>query len=235
MMSITSLARVEVGLATLRSQYNQAAGQKSLLERQQAEKQGALDRARTDIEVWAQVQALFGKASEYARTQLKTKLEQTVTAALQAVFGVETIRFEVEMKATNGQPSATWQIVSDIGDVPVTASPEDAHGGGIVDVVSLALRLALLELARPKIEGPIIFDEPAKMVSAEYLPNLAAFLKQYAKATNRQILMVTHAPTLAEIADVSYWVTQKDGISRVGMGDVWKGEVNNNAQQSDLS
>ncbi len=215
MMSVTSLARIEVGLADLRSRYQQAAGQLSLLEKQRDEKMDALGRARADIETWQQVQILFGKASEFAREQLRQKLEETVTAALQAIFCNDRIRFEVEMKTVNGQPSASWQIISDFGDMPITASPEDAHGGGIVDVVSLALRLALLELARPKIEGPVIFDEPAKMVSAEYLPNLAAFLKQYAKATNRQILMVTHAESLAEVADVSYKVTQADGTSRV--------------------
>lgn len=215
MMSVTSLARVEVGLATLRSQYNQATGQKSLLLRQQTEKQDALGRARTDIEVWQQVQMLFAKASEFAREQLRQKLEETVTAALQAIFCNDRIRFEVEMKTVNGQPSASWQIISDFGDMPITASPEDAHGGGIVDVVSLALRLALLELARPKIGGPIIFDEPAKMVSLNYLPNVADFLKQYAKATGRQILMVTHAESLAEVADVSYIVSQTDGTSEV--------------------
>lgn len=214
-MSVTSLARIEVGLADLRSRYQQALGQLGLLEKQWNEKDSALERARADIEVWQQVQVLFAKASEFAREQLRQKLEGTVTAALQAIFCNDRIRFEVEMKTVNGQPSASWQIISDFGDMPITASPEDAHGGGIVDIVSLALRLALLELARPKISGPVIFDEPAKMVSLNYLSNVAAFLKQYAKATNRQILMVTHAESLAEAADATYRVSQTDGLSEV--------------------
>jgi len=54
------------------------------------------------------------------------------------------------------------------------------------------------------------------MVSREYLPNVAEFLKQYAAKTGRQVLMVTHAEPLADVADVSYRVSQAgDGVSEV--------------------
>jgi DNA repair ATPase RecN len=73
----------------------------------------------------------------------------------------------------------------------------------------------MLEILKPRPEGPVIFDEPAKMVSAEYAGNLAYFLKQYAEKTGRQVMLVTHNPQLAEAADKSYLVTQKDGVSDV--------------------
>jgi len=166
-----TLNHVEFGLAEMKSRYQQAIGQLRLLEKQAEEKRAALSATRRDIEVWQKVQVLFAKASEFARQQLKQRVEETVTAALQAVFGDDDMRFEVVMRTVGGQPAAEWSVVSRYGDVVVAASPEDARGGGITDVVSLALRLALLELARPKPEGPVILDEPAKMVSREYLPN----------------------------------------------------------------
>lgn len=214
-MSIGSLARVEVGLAALRSQYQQAAGQLALLERQRDEKQEALEKAQEDIQIWTLVQVLFAKASEFARAQLVTKLEQTVTAALQAVFGDDSMEFKVDLRTVGGVPSASWTVVSSYGETIVAANPEDAKGGGVSDTVSLALRLALLELARPKPEGPIILDEPAKMLDRERLPNLAEFLKRFAATTGRSIIMVTHADPLAEAADVSYRVSQTDGRSEV--------------------
>jgi hypothetical protein len=161
------------------------------------------------------VQVLFTKVSEYAREQLKTRIEETVTAALTAVFG-EGYTFRINMRQLGNQPAAEWQVVSQYGDEEVAASPEDARGGGITDVVSLALRLAMLEILKPRPEGPVLFDEPAKDgQSAEYAGNLAYFLKQYAEKTERQVVMVTHNPQLAEAADKSYLVTQKDGVSEV--------------------
>jgi DNA repair exonuclease SbcCD ATPase subunit len=214
-LSNLTLIQIESGLTNLRTKYNQEAGQLALLEQQQAEKQQQLQQAKDDIDVWQQVQTMFSEVSEYSRKQLKLRIEETVTAALQAIFCEDNIKFVIDIKVSNGKPAAEWTVVSSFGDFAVAASPEDAKGGGITDVVSLALRLALLELARPKPTGPVILDEPGKMISREYLPNVADFLKQYLQQTGRQGLMITHAEALAEVADVSYRVSQADGISEV--------------------
>lgn len=219
-------------LATLKSRHAAAQGQRDLLKKQLAQKQASLSAAQANIALWQQVQILLSKASEFAREQLVVRLETTVTAALQAVFERDDIRFEIELRQLGGAPAANWLVTSVYGDsekpdetkgdkpakpLEVTTEPESARGGGYVDIVSLALRLALLELSRPRPAGPILLDEPAKMVSAEFLPNLAEFLKSYAAKTGRQIIAVTHHKTLAEVADVGYWVSQDggSGISEV--------------------
>ncbi len=209
-----SLERIEASLTALQTQYQQAAGQLALLKKQKNEKEAVLTRTQEDIIIFEQVQMLFTKTSEFAREQLKTCIEETVTAALLAVFG-EGYTFKINIRQINNQPAAEWQVISRYDDAEVAGDPQDVRGGGVVDIVSLALRLSLLELARPKPGGPVIFDEPAKMVSAEYLPNLAEFLKQYAARTGRQIILVTHAEPLAEAADVSYKVAQRSGVSEV--------------------
>lgn len=223
-----NILQLESGLTSLRQKYNAAQGQRDLLINQRREKEEKLSAARQDIELWRQVQVLLGKASEFARQQLKTRIEQTVTAALSAIFNDSSMRFEIEMKDIGGKPAADWRVVS-CYDVPakagdedvkisaytVVASPEDAKGGGVTDVVSLALRLALLELSRPRPGGPVLFDEPGKMISKEYLPNVAEFLKQYAAKTGRQIIMVTHHDVLADVADTGYQVKQENGVSEV--------------------
>ena len=217
-MTTTTLSHIEFSLSDLRSRYNQALGQKEMLERQKTGKQEALTQAKHDIVLWQQVQVLFSKVSEFARAQLKARIEETVTAALQAVFERDDIAFEIEMRTINNQPAASWSVISYYGageDIAtVSGSPEDARGGGVSDVVSLALRLALLELARPKPQGPVLLDEVGKHVSRNYVPNVAAFLKQYAQKTGRQIILITHDPNLAEVADVSYQVSQENGVSK---------------------
>ncbi len=218
-MAALTLSNIDFFLSEMRSKYQQALGQKEMLERQKTEKIIALDQAKKDIEVWQQVQVLFGKVSEFARAQLKARIEETVTAALQAVFERDDIAFEIEMRTINNQPAVSWQVVSYYGageDIAtVSGSPEDARGGGISDIVSLALRLALLELARPKPGGPVLLDEVGKHVSKEFAPNVAEFLKQYAQKTGRQILLITHQGDLAEVADISYRVSQENGVSEV--------------------
>jgi len=204
----------DTALSEMRRKYNSGIGQRDLLQAQLEVTQEQLRQAKTDIETWEQTQLLLGKVSEFARTQVVSRIESVVTAALLAVFG-EGYEFRIGMKTVGNQATAEWQVVSNYDGVEVVSGVEDSRGGGIVDIVSLALRLVMLELLRPKPEGPIILDEIAKMVSRTYLSNLGYFLKQYAQKTGRQIIMVTHADQLAEVADKCYQVTQKDGISEV--------------------
>ncbi len=210
-----TLPELEQTVKSLSDRFQRESGQLELLKQQLQEKQAELQQAQADIEVWKQVQILLGKVSEFAREQLKKQIEATVTAGLQAILQDDEIRFVIEMSTVAGKPAADWKIVTTRGEQPITASPEDAHGGGIVDIVSLCLRAALLELSRPKPGGPFLLDEPGKMISAEYLPNVAEFLKQYLKKTGRQGIMITHHEPLAEVADVSYRVQQANGISEV--------------------
>lgn len=219
-VGMTRLLNLTQAHSTLRSHVDQLTGREQALQAELTKARERASAARIDIDTWQKVQVLFGQVSEFARGQLKTRVEQTVTAALQAIFEDPRLEFKIELKTQAGKPAAEWQVVSrysqeDGTKTTVAANPEDARGGGITDVVSLALRLALLELARPKPEGPVLLDEPGKMISAEYVPNLAAFLKQYAQKTGRQIILVTHHEALADVADAAYRVEQRDGISEV--------------------
>lgn len=216
-MSALTLQQAEFGLADLRSRYEQGRGRLQLLESQQTEKNAALAQVRANTETWRLVQVLFTQVSEFAREQLKTRVEATVTAALRAVFGDESLRFEVEIREVGGRPAAEWRVVSAYADTEIANSPEDARGGGIVDVVSLALRLALLELSRPKPGGSVLLDEPGKMISTEYAEHVAHFLRSYLQRTGRQGLMITHNAALAEAADRSYRVTRVAEHSEVTM------------------
>ncbi len=216
---MTRLVNLTQAHSTLRSHVDQLTGKQQALQDELVKATQEATLAQGDIANWQQIQALFGKVSEFAREQLTIRVEQTVTAALQAIFKDSQLEFKIELLTLGGKPAARWQVVSNYetdGKITtVAANPEDARGGGITDVVSLALRLALLELARPKPEGPVLLDEPGKMISAEYVPNLAAFLKQYAQKTGRQIILVTHHEALADVADAAYRVEQRDGISEV--------------------
>ena len=210
-----NISTIEIGLSILRSEYNQAQGKLELLQEDLAEAETSLQKTQDDIAIWNQVQALFGKASEFARQQLRLKIQSTVSAALQAVFERDDISFEIDLKVSGGQPVANWYVKSIYGDTVVSGDPQDSRGGGVSDMVSLALRLSLLELARPKPGGILLLDEVGKHVSKEYAQNVAVFLKQYAQKSGRQIILITHQSELADMADKSYRVSQNNGISEV--------------------
>lgn len=210
---MTMLAELDNKAGLLRRNLEQAKGKRDLLVQQKEQKGTDLQEVIHNISTYEQVQLLLSKSSEFAREQLKQKIEETVTAALRSIFEDPGISFNIEL-SSGANPAASWQVISSYKDFEVAANPEDARGGGVTDVVSLALRLALLELARPKHEGPVILDEPGKMISREYLPNVAAFLTKYGEKIGRQIIMVTHHGILVDAADVAWFVQREKGVSK---------------------
>lgn len=158
---------------------------------------------------------LYQKASEEARIVYIQQLEALVTEALQAVFG-SNIQFVIETIESRGKPEVRFYVDIKQDDQIIHAEPEDAFGGGVVDVISLALRLAVLQLYHdPKLNGPIILDEPGKHVSENYAVQLGGFLKEYVDSFNRQTIMNTHQPFFSAIADNTLSVTLTAGKSIV--------------------
>lgn len=177
-------------------------------------KENELKKIEEMIDTLEQVRILLQRASEYAREQIKQQIEMLVTHCLQFVFGPY-LEFKIELSEVRGKADAEFYVISIFDNVKVKTKPQDARGGGVVDVISLALRIAVIQSTNYYSDGPIILDEPAKHVSNEYIGNVAQFLKQISEVFNRQIIMITHNQYLSEIADTAYRVELKEGVSEV--------------------
>lgn len=166
-----------------------------------------------DLELLEKVTILFQKTSEYARQQAKRQIETLVTKCLQYVFE-SNIELLIELDELRNKANAEFYVVTESDGMIIKTKPELSRGGGVVDVVSLALRIAFLQIHKPQIEGPLILDEPAKHVSEEYIFNVGEFLKQTSEMFGRQIIMVTHNNYLAAIANKAYRVDYNQTISK---------------------
>lgn len=166
------------------------------------------------LDLLAKVSILLQKTSEFAREQAKNQVQSLVTKCLQFIFESD-IEFIIEIDEQRGKSNAEFYVINEIEDIIIKTKPELSRGGGVVDIVSLALRIAFLQTHKPAIEGPLILDEPAKHVSDEYIFNVADFLKQTSELFNRQIIMVTHNHHLSAIGSNSYRVDFKGSESSV--------------------
>jgi DNA repair exonuclease SbcCD ATPase subunit len=215
-VSEMSLATIEIELSHLKTKYQTESGKLELLQTQLAGKETELKQVQHNIEIGQKVKIMLGQMSELARERMIHRIQETVTMALQAILQRTDISYKVEMWFDNsGKPNARGTIVSPCGEVMIQTEPEEGNGGGVTDVVSLALRAALLELSNPRPAGLFALDEPGKMISKEYLPNVAEFFKRYLGQTGRQGLIITHHDILADCADAGYQVSQENGISEV--------------------
>lgn len=209
-----SVTVMEKYIQELTVEYATKKSLKERFEKELARKTEELEETFAYIDVLEQVRILLQRTSEYAREQIKQQIEMLVTHCLQFVFGPN-LEFQIELSELRGRTNAEFYVVSLYDNISIKTKPQDARGGGVVDVISLALRIAVIQSTGVYKEGPLILDEPAKHVSGEYIANVAQFLKQISDVFNRQIIMVTHNHYLSEIADLTYKVELKEGVSVV--------------------
>lgn len=202
---IDNIDNLELQLNQLKTFVAKEQGKKDKLLEQLFNNKKQIEKIQLDQELLEKVILLFQKTSEFARNQAKRQIETLVTKCLQYIFETN-IEFVIELDELRGKANAEFYVVNVNEDIIIKTKPELSRGGGVVDIVSLALRIAFLQIHKPKIEGPLILDEPAKHVSEDYIFNVGDFLKQTSEMFNRQIIMVTHNQHLSAISSKAYRV-----------------------------
>jgi DNA repair ATPase RecN len=186
----------------MKDEYNQRKAQRAILRDQKVNLETKIQKDREQKLQLELVSALLVKTADSAREAGRQRMEKVVTRALQSIFGSD-FSFEIVLDESGGKPVAKFLVCSpgENGDI-VKNEPQDSRGGGINDIVAFALQVAVLVVYNePKIQGPIVLDEPGKHVSEEYVVKFGEFLDFISKTFNRQIFMVTHQPHLALTAD----------------------------------
>lgn len=178
------------------------------------EKIKTLKNLNEEQDILEKVMSLFQMTSRFARDQAKNQIEALVTKCLQYIFD-SSVEFQIELEELRNKASAEFYVVNSTKDFFLKTKPEQSRGGGVVDIVSLALRISFLQTHKPPISGPLILDEPAKHVSEEYIHNVGDFLKQTSEIFNRQVIMVTHNSHLAALSNSAYRVEYSGNTSIV--------------------
>ena len=207
------LTKLQSGLKELENYYTSKKTRLEVTLEEIAEHKKRREEVQKNLDLLQQVKILLQESAVYARELARHQIEAMVTHALQFTFGPE-LEFKVELTERRGQPEADFYVVSNYGGFEVKNTPQDSRGGGVVDVISLALRISLLHASRPSIPGPLLMDEPGKHLSEQFAPNLARFLKVVSE-NGRQVIMVTHNTHLTDTADAVYNVTLEEGKSLV--------------------
>ena len=133
------------------------------------------------------------------RDKVVEAFENTVTYALRAIYQDDGYSFKLDFSQRGNLGELNFKVKS-----PKTQNPldmKDCTCGGEHDIISLALRFMLLHLMVPKVEGPILFDEPTKMLDSSLRQNEFNFYDKMAKQFKRQLIIVTHSQELAELAE----------------------------------
>lgn len=129
--------------------------------------------------------------AEATRGEIVSGLEQIVTTCLQIMFG-DDYRFEIDVETKNNNTAVEFYVVKDDGGTSMRLKPVGNMAGGIIDTISIGLSFGILKVVPDPPQGPVLFDEPAKMVSDDRAAGIIRLLVQMGTLFERQVILVTH-------------------------------------------
>ena len=158
----------------------------------------SIAKEKSSIEVLQKAKAVIIQVGEETQREIKDYIEETITLALQSVYG-DDYQFIVEFDYTKREQFEISFYVKHLG---IKLEPrKDTCGGGVIDVCSFALRMVCLTLEEPNVEAILILDEPFKNVSGKFIPSVGQMVVDVTEMLNLQIIMVTHVDGFIETAN----------------------------------
>lgn len=159
---------------------------------------------------------ILTQAATTSRDNARAHFEKIITDALQFVSQSKDYEFVIKELTGRAKASYEFYIKSTVNGIECVQKPEDANGGGFVDIISVAAKYAYLEIFNdPKImSGTLLYDEPGKMISEQMSVKFAEYIKFLGNHYGRQTIMVTHNDNLSNVADKTFVVRKdRNGIS----------------------
>jgi DNA repair exonuclease SbcCD ATPase subunit len=148
---------------------------------------------------------LYSKCSEIFKKWLEDSMERNVgsmadlaTTGLRHVIPDQELIFKIKQEPKYNRMSMRFVLEQD----GVEGDPINSYGGGAAVVVSLILRIAVMQ--RMGMGNLLILDESMVALANVYVPSAASFIRKLAEQAGVNILMVTHNPEFLASAHVAY-------------------------------
>lgn len=128
------------------------------------------------------------------QSAVRFNIEQIVNTALDAVFGGEYV-FKLEFEIKRNKTEASLALYENGHPI----DPMRGGSGGVKDILSFSLRIALLLISKNK--KVLSLDEIMKGVSSDLRDKAYQILSTLSSKLGIQCIMVSHDPQIFDIAD----------------------------------
>lgn len=210
-----TLSALTARLMTVRSDLDRKIGEANAVLTRGKALEEEISSLKASVSDLGKVASLFTTIGEERQDAARRTIEDLVTQGLQTIFD-DTLSFHIVSSVRGKTTTVDFMIRTTLSGSVVDTPVMDSRGGGLAATVGFLLRVVVLMLrSQDSGDKVLVLDETFSMVSAEYLPGVAAFLREIVDRFGVQIIMVTHQELLTEDADVVYRFSQTDGRTKV--------------------
>ena len=157
------------------------------------------------------VQKFFQNMGTHEQIALQQWFQNVMTYGIQSVFGSAYRFLIIGPEVKNNEIAVSFKVVKRFGDSEIERDPFDEMGGGVADVVAFLLQFVMVYLLRDRVQPILFLDEAFKHLADEYVHPMTTLIRELVDKTGVQIVMVTHEPEFATVADKVYRFTH-DGV-----------------------
>jgi len=193
---LEQIKQLEVQFSDFTQKVGELKGEFNTLRIQQETSETLIIKLKHQEEIYIKAVELLSLVQQVTTDKTKESFEQIVSYALNYIFQSTDYEFYLDFNRRGNLQTLDFNVKTpekdEALDLLVTS------GGGVINIVSFALRLVLMEVCSPRINGMMILDETFANLSAEYQPLASAFLEEIGKRFKRQIIMITHSNEFIE-------------------------------------
>lgn len=172
------------------------------------------DKYRTKLDYIVEAQLILQQTAQKTQQRLSYHISSFITSALESIWGEDSYTFTLNFIEKRNKTEVEMLLHTNEGDIDLKDLNSIRVGGGILDIVALALRIALWSLqVHPK--KIMILDQPLSNVDQNYLPKAGELIKELSDKLDIQFIIINHNPALADIADNNIEVVKENNISKI--------------------
>lgn len=196
----------------VKQQFNRKLGQLESIKNQVNSCNEKILQLTVKEDVTSKASLFLQSLSDTTRLQVLDKISGIVTDALQTVKDKNLI-FQMSLITKNNQPTLDMTILDKLSGQSYDVL--QSMGGGVADLVSITLRIALLCRWTPNLTRFVLMDEVGKFISVKDQEVFSEFIRRLSEALNLQLVWVSHSEVLTSQAHKIFKITKENGISRV--------------------
>jgi DNA repair exonuclease SbcCD ATPase subunit len=175
-------------ITPLRHRLEQEKGRLAQVRADKASTSSSLDNLRAERQRIERAAAIISMVGLATQQELEFRISDLVTMALEVIPFDEDYRFVVEFVQRRGRTECDLFLVGQSGN---RVRILDASGGGVANVVALALRVSLWSLSKG-IRPTLVLDEPFPFLrTKEAHAKAGELLKTISEKLGLQIIMIT--------------------------------------------
>lgn len=172
------------------------------------------DKYKTNLDYIVEAQLVLQQTAQKTQQRLSYHISSFITSALESIWGEDSYTFTLNFIEKRNKTEVEMLLHTNEGDIDLKDLNSIRVGGGILDIVALALRIALWSLqVHPK--RIMILDQPLSNVDQNYLPKAGELIKELSDKLDIQFIIINHNPALADIADNNIEVVKENNISKI--------------------